>query len=252
MHFIFFNETKLCSLDHSVSPFVFTFPHPQGSFFIQLLLLLYTHFPLGFAPFNKLLLCMNYMPDTRLGTRIQRWIRQSHHLCEKNIVKRIKCKIDECQGRQQKASPFPQAREKISETHRSLRIDSVWLLFLWQWGLFISPVFTVPPARARPRAVRGCYFSLIFLRVWAIYILVCMGVTILNFVIHEQLKRPSGTHRQDWQQAALLNVTIVTALFELHFFFFHSCYCFSRGSCWHIFSLRFSLLPIIHHYKERP
>ena len=59
---------KLCSLDHSVSPFVFTFPHPQGSFLIQLLLLLYTHFPLGFVQFNKLLLCMNYMPDTVLGT----------------------------------------------------------------------------------------------------------------------------------------------------------------------------------------
>lgn len=149
-----------------------------------------------------------------LGTRIQRWIRQSHHLCEKNIVKWIKCKIEECQGRQQKAPHFPQAREKILETQKLENWFCMTSLSVAMRLIYFTCVHRPRTCRAPCSAV----LFLSFLRVWAIYIsvYVCHNT---YFVIHEQLKRPFWTHRQGWQQAALLNLTIVTVLFELLFFF---------------------------------
>ena len=146
----------------------------------------------------------------------------------------------------------PSKRENIRDTQKLENWFCVTSLSVAMRLIYFTCVHCAPSTCQAPCSARVLFLSHLLEGVSYLYlcVYVCHNT---YFVIHEQLKRPSGTYRQGWQQAALLNVTIVTALFELHFFFlFHSCYCFSRGSCWHIFSLRFSLLLIIHHYKERP
>lgn len=117
----------------------------------------------------------------------------------------------------------PSKRENIRDTQKLENWFCATSLSVAMRLIYFTCVHSAPGTCQAPCSARVLFLS--YLLEGVSYLYLCVYVCHNTyFVIHEQLKRPSGTYRQGWQQAALLNVTIVTALFELHFFFFFFTY----------------------------
>ena len=146
----------------------------------------------------------------------------------------------------------PSKRENIRDTQKLENWFCMTSLSVAMRLIYFTCVHCAPGTCRAP-----CSARVLFLSSWGCELSISLCVCVSQYLFCNAW----ATKETFWNVQAGLTASCSAesdyshcSLWTTFFFFFrfHSCYCFSRESCWHIFSLRFSLLPIIHHYKERP